>query len=263
MSDATPTPEAAQIVPGTPEYDAAMAANFDAAQAAATPKPATTETPERPAWLPEKFKSPEDMAKAYAELERAKSQPKPADEAKPDPSKATQEEAKTEAAKAGVDYSAFEQEFQTSGELSDASYAKLEAAGISRDMVDAYIDGQVAIAGQIQTEVFSSVGGEAKYGEMVSWAATNLPKGEVAAFNRAMDYGSVDEIKLAVSGLQARYTAANGSEPNLLGGSTTTTSGDVFRSTQELTRAMANPLYKTDPAYREEVIGKLSRSNIM
>jgi len=253
------TPEA-----GTPEYDQAMAARFDAAQTnAGAPAPAP-KTEERPAWLPEKFKSPEDMASAYKELETKLSQGKQS-EAKPELTikEATQEEAKVEAAKAGVDYGAFEQEFQTNGSLSVESYQKLEAAGISRDMVDAYIQGQVALASQIQTEVFSTVGGPENYSQMTTWAATNLTKGELAAYNKAMDYGSVDEIKLAVQGLQARYTKANGSEPTLLGGSTSTTSGDVFRSTQELTRAMANPLYKTDPAYREDVIAKLSRSNIM
>jgi hypothetical protein len=38
--------------------------------------------------------------------------------------------------------------------------------------------------------------------------------------------------------------------------------GDVFRSNAELTTAMKDPRYATDPAYRNDV-AKLGRSNIM
>jgi len=265
MTDTTPTPESVEIVPGTPEYDAAMAANFDAVQANGAPQATPAE---RPSWLPEKFKSAEDLAAAYKALEAKQSQGQ-SQEAKPGakpetPALPQSQEEVAEGLKAnGLDYGAFEREFMETGALSQASYEKLAAIGVPKDMVDAYLDGQAALAGQIQNDVFSTVGGEAEYRSMVSWAATNLSPGEVAAFNKAMDFGSVDEIKLAVGGLQARYSAANGSEPSLIGGSQNGNSGDVFRSTAELTRAMSDPRYRSDPAYREEVIGKLSRSNIM
>ena len=51
-----------------------------------------TETPiesDRPDWLPEKFKSPEDMAKAYAEAERKLSEPEDTKEAKEEKPKET------------------------------------------------------------------------------------------------------------------------------------------------------------------------------
>ncbi|CLP71539.1 Uncharacterised protein [Mycobacterium tuberculosis] len=66
---------------------------------------------------------------------------------------------------------------------------------------------------------------------------------------------------MAILGLKARYDAANGSEPTLLGGNAKA-SEDVFRSTAELTAAMKDPRYKKDPAYREDVKQKLARSNI-
>ena len=39
-------------------------------------------------------------------------------------------------------------------------------------------------------------------------------------------------------------------------------SGDVFRSQQELVAAMNDPRYDRDPAYRQDVIEKLDRSNL-
>ncbi len=39
-------------------------------------------------------------------------------------------------------------------------------------------------------------------------------------------------------------------------------SQDVFRSQAELVRAMADPRYDNDPAYRQDVIEKLERSDV-
>ena len=39
------------------------------------------------------------------------------------------------------------------------------------------------------------------------------------------------------------------------------TGGDVFRSQAELVRAMSDPRYDSDPAYRQDIIEKLDRSN--
>ena len=37
--------------------------------------------------------------------------------------------------------------------------------------------------------------------------------------------------------------------------------GDNFRSQAELVRAMSDPRYENDPAYRQDVIDKLDRSD--
>lgn len=268
MSETQPTNPAttapAAPVAGTPEYDQAMAARFDAAQQ--TTPTETTPNPERPAWLPEKFQSPEDLAKAYSELEKKIGQPK-----QEEPPKATEEKPaegqKTEAEKtvekAGLDYSALQDEFHKTGALSAETFTKLEAAGIPKGMVEDYIKGQVAIANQLTSEVHTAAGGKESYEGMLKWAATGLSAGEQEAFNKAMDYGTIDEIRLAVSGLAAKFSAANGSEPKLLGGTNTVAVGDVFRSNAELIQAMSDPRYAKDEAYREDIKQKLARSNIM
>ena len=48
----------------------------------------------------------------------------------------------------------------------------------------------------------------------------------------------------------------------MLSGKPPKTSGDVFRSQPELVAAMNDPRYDRDPAYRQDVIEKLDRSDL-
>jgi len=260
-------------------HDEAMLAKFEAADAGApAQKTEESNTPERPSWLPEKFKSPEDLAKAYDELQKKlgapKEEPKPQEEdttKKTDPTadlkitkpESEKEEAEKVAEKAGLDFEALSNSFQQNGGLTDADYETIEKAGIPRHLVDAYIDGQLAIADGIRQETFKVVGGEENYASMIEWASRSLSKNEIAAFDRAAEFGSRDELKLAVEGLYARYTAANGSAPQLLQGSSQASAPQGFKSTQELTAAMRDPRYASDPAYQDEVRARLAVSDIL
>ncbi len=221
-----------------------------------------------------KFKSPEDLAKAYTELEKKlgapKNDPKPAAPApKPEEKGDAQtgnEPAQTEAEKAldakGLDYSSFSTEFAEKGELSADSYAKLEKAGIPRNMVDAYIAGQKALVDNQRAEVFKVAGGEEAYADAVSWAKTNMTQAEKEAFNAVVNGGDLNSTKLAVQGLMARYRAAEGNEPNLMGGDTSTGGSEGYSSWAEVKADMAKPEYNNDPAFRSRVEQKLMRSAI-
>ena len=48
----------------------------------------------------------------------------------------------------------------------------------------------------------------------------------------------------------------------MLSGKAPKTSGDVFRSQAEVVKAMSDPQYDMDPAYRQDILEKLDRSNI-
>ena len=69
-------------------------------------------------------------------------------------------------------------------------------------------------------------------------------------------------IRLAVAGLKAQFDEANGYEGRMLTGKAAKTSSDVFRSQPELVAAMSDPRYDMDPAYRQDVMEKLDRSDI-
>lgn len=258
---------------GAPEgHDQKMMDLVDSANSIQTenfdpPADSATDSVDRPQWLPEKFKTPEDMAKAYAELEsKIGKAPEKSPEEKPleipDPAKASDEEVSQTLTERGLNMDDFSNEFSQNGELSADSYKKLEAAGIPKATVDLYIEGQKALSTQYESTVKSEVGGDENYIQMVTWAKSNLTPSEISAFNNAVGSGSIDQAKLAVLGLQAKYSSVNGNDPKRTVGGNRATSDDRFESTAQLTEAMRDPRYKNDPAYRATVQSKLSRSSV-
>ena len=230
-------------------------------------KAAEATTPEKPEWLPEKFKSPEDLAKAYLELEKKIG--KKADEPAKAPADAAKEPETPEAAKAAKEvigvqaFDEYSKEFLDSGSLSEESYQNLEAKGFGKDIVDAFIRGQQAlVTGQIN-EVYSAVGGQESYQSMIQWAEDALSAEEISTFNDLINSGNHQQTLLAVRGLQSRYQSQNKS-PKLLGGAPATANNtQAYRSTAELVTAMSDPRYKTDPAYRRDVERRLEHSDIL
>ena len=61
--------------------------------------------------------------------------------------------------------------------------------------------------------------------------------------------------------MKSQYDNANGYEGRMLSGKAPK-SGDTFRSQQELVAAMNDRRYDNDPAYRQDVIEKLDRSDL-
>ena len=169
-----------------------------------------------------------------------------------------------------VDPWAINNEFHANnGSISEDHYAQLEKAGLARDTIDTYLDGVRATAGyanedltnrQIDT-VRNSVGGKAEYDKIVGWAGQNLSKDEIQSFDELIGTGNVGAIQLAVSGLKAQYETANGFEGKMYTGKPPKASSDTFRSQQELVAAMSDPRYDEDPAYRQDIIEKLDRSD--
>lgn len=251
------------LVPGSPEYDAAMAAKFDKATGQTTEE--TTAVPARPDHIPEKFWDAEKgevrmdaLLKSYSELEKARGKPaaEPTKEPAADPATATADEAQQVVEAAGLDFTAMSQEFMETGELSEDTYKSLEGKGIPKEMVDSYIAGQQALAEQWNNTGYEVAGGKDQYSKMIAWAADALSPSEKLAFNSATQ-GDVDQMKLAVAGLKQRYEAENGKAPGLLGGDTSLASNSGYQSRAQMTADMKNPLYKTDPAFRTTVERKL------
>lgn len=227
---------------------------------------------ERPDWLPSKFDSPEDMANAYSQLEKKLGQPN--EETQEEYTEEEEEyydqyedtadssEVENTLDNLGLDFDTFQNEYSELGGLSDDAYEALESAGLPKGIVDAWIQGQEALAANYQQTVYNSVGGQEAYGEMITWAADNLSPQEIAAFDRAVESGDTDMVQLAVSGLQSRYLSAEGQAPSLYEGESATSTGGTYSSWAEVTAAMKDSRYESDPAYRQAVTDKLARSNV-
>ena len=214
---------------------------------------------ERPEWLPEKFDSAEDMAKAYGELEKKMSGGE--EQAEEQVEEQSEEEAPEITAEAQQRIQeATKEYYENGGEIGDATYEALEKVGISRDLVDRFKAGQEALE---DAEIKTIQGGaNGEYDAMAEWAGKNLPDDEFNTFNEVINTGTVEQAKLAVSGLYARYKSEVGGGPKLVTGGTTGSSVMPYQSNQEVVRAMQDPRYKSgDKAYHNEVERRLAVSN--
>jgi len=111
-------------------------------------------------------------------------------------------------------------------------------------------------------QLFEMVGGEKAYQSMITWAGQNLTKQEIAMYDSVMGKGDPNAIFFAVQALNNKYSEAVGNDGQLLTGRGTADTTDVFRSQAELVQAMSDPRYDRDPAYRQDLINKLERSDI-
>ena len=212
-----------------------------------------------------KYKSAQDLEKAYLELQQKlgsnEQQPEPEQEAEP-----AEEVDETTTMFSGID-----DELANGGKISEESMAKLTAMD-SKDLVDAYLRYQDTLefdsvqegrelSDQEVSSIYNSVGGEKQYQQMTAWAAENLDSETVQAFDNVIESGNVAAISLALRGLQSQYKDNVGYENDMIQGKPAQ-SGNGFRSQAEVVRAMQDPRYDRDPAYRQEVMDKLANSNL-
>ena len=223
----------------------------------------------KPTWLPDKFENPEDMAEAYAQLEQKLSsrdtqqETETQQETPPPTSLATPEQLQESLSKQGIDFNKFAREYAENGILSGDSYQELSQNGMPEEVVNTWITGQQALADNIINQAHESIGGEKEYESLMEWASQSLNEKEIDSFNRAIENPNTDDVVFAIKSLSARKLMSEGQTPTLLQGDTGGTGVNSFQSVAQLTKAMNDPRYSKDPAYRDEVTQKLSQSSIM
>ena len=218
-----------------------------------------------------KYKSAEELEKAYKELESKLGQQDSPEKAEPEPE--TEPEPTSLSDNANVITDASDEFYANNGKLSPETIQKFQGMS-SSDLVNAYLevtkspDWQAAPPAQVQdvtenqiNEVKNFAGGEQEYSNMVQWAGQNLDAQAIKAFDDIVASGSIETIKFAVSGLKSQYLNAVGYEGKMVQGKAARETGDVFRSQAELVAAMSDRRYDNDPAYRQDVIEKLERSD--
>ena len=213
---------------------------------------------ERPEWLPEKFNSPEDLAKSYTELEKKLSAPKddpPTDDATTDDTPTEDKE------NTGPDFAKFSEEYANGGALSDDSFAELEQMGYPKAMVETYLAGMQTNQEADASTVMAVAGGEDGYKDLTDWARDNMAANELEVYNQMVATGT-DNAKMAVEWMMSKREAAGDVEPNLVSGKAQAASKDEFRSTAQVVAAMKDPRYVKDAAYTKDVEHKLGRSSV-
>lgn len=155
--------------------------------------------------------------------------------------------------------------------------ALVEKGGLPRDLVDTYLDGvrpapaaQPAPSGQLSdadvAEIKAAVGGDQEFARISQWAVSNLSPQDLADYNAAVDSGNKEAARFALKAMKSMAQVGAAREPELIGGGTATRS-DVFETSQQAIEALnkrsesGKRLYEVDPKYRAWYDKTMARSN--
>ena len=218
-----------------------------------------------------KYTNAEELEKAYIELQRklGDSDEDESEEISEDEDEAV-EETEAEYTEAQTLISNASQEYAETGQISDEMMEQFGEMS-SQELVEAYMNIQAnapeAVAEELSESevntIKNSVGGDQAYDNVMQWAGENLDPDQIDAFDNIIANGNSTAIQMMVNGLKAQYDSSNGYEGRMLSGkSANASSSDVFRSQAELVAAMSDSRYESDPAYRNDLLEKLDRSDL-
>ena len=204
-----------------------------------------------------KYKNAEELEAAYLELQKKLGE-QPEEQAAEEPEQETSSESLLD--------QLWEQ--SQSEKFDDETLAQIAKAD-PNELAQMYLDyrskaesnSQPQIRAEYANNLRNAVGGEKQYNEMLGWAGQNLSEQEIEAYDSIMDKGDPAAAYWAVQALSYRYRDANGVEGDLVQGKSPGPGG-TFRSQAEVIQAMSDPRYDNDPAYRQDVMRKLERSNV-
>lgn len=248
--------------PGTAEYNQMMVDRYENQGGQAAEKPTKPESVPEKFWNAEKGVVDYDaMAKSYAELE-AKLSGQP--QGKPQEGQGDQKQEQTQEGQGdkaeAFNWDSFGERVVNEGSIPEADLAALEKMGIPKHVVEGYVEA-ITVAKQAAAQnTYTYVGqgdaakGKADLDKAIAWAADNLDEGQKAFYNEQL---KTSAWKLAVDQLISMSGVRNGptsGEPSkMIQGGEPSGSQGGFSSRQEMVKAMSDPRYKTDPAYRNTV----------
>lgn len=180
-----------------------------------------------------KFKSAEDLEKAYLELEKKLGQAKQEDQQPTE--EQSDEEQPDEAAEVR------DEEGQQGDEQEGPPVNRLTA--------------------EEEKSLLDTVGGLDFYNQAIKWAGENFSKEEIAAYDAILASGDRGAVTFSVKSLIQRFKAEGDYDGAPVSGKAVRGQGlKPFRSQAELARAINNPKYREDPAYRLDVEQRLAAS---
>tara|TARA_B100001778_G_scaffold304089_1_gene281818 strand:+ start:581 stop:1348 length:768 start_codon:yes stop_codon:yes gene_type:complete len=213
-----------------------------------------------------KFKDAEELEKAYIELQ------KKLGETNEDESLREQEETSEEEVESNPAVDLINEASQLYAEKGELTPEVMEqfTSMSSTDLVNAYIEMQgnlpkaesPDLTDSEVNQIKNSAGGEDGYNQLMAWSGENLDQADIEAFDALVESGNARLIRLAVSGLRSEMEKAVGFDGEMVTGRAPNQPADVYRSQAEVVEAMSDPRYDRDPAYRNDVFEKLSRSDI-
>lgn len=206
--------------------------------------------------MPEKFegKSAEDIAKAYAELEKLQSKKEEPTSEEPESDDVATKQVTKELLDEYVDKAR-----ENGGELSEEHYAELESKGYSKDVVDVYAKGVQAQEAENARQILDTAGTNADdFNKAAEWARDNWPAEKVERVNKVLGSTTGDALITAIESLMSDYNRREVTpEPNLHAGGQGTPPQRGYANESEMIRDMQDPRYTSDKAFNAAVTKKL------
>ena len=209
-----------------------------------------------------KYKNAQELEKAHIELQKKLGQ-------KEDPKEEVEEEVSKEAPDDEAPETNVLERLWTETQEGDQKVTKETVEELAktdpRELAKMHLNYRAENAPKDFTEndvkqLKSMAGGDEGYSNMLQWANETLNAKEIEMFDAVMGQGNPLAAFFAVRSLSYRYQDAQGYEGRMVTGKPAKTNTNVYRSQQELVTAMTDPRYDKDPAYRQDVMQKLSRS---
>ena len=214
-----------------------------------------------------KYKNAEELEKAHIELQKKlgeKSEPDSEEpESKTEPEKEspkdTEQNLLDQLWEEGTNNKLSKETFEKLSKMNPVDVAKMameqrsaaQNAPQSREFNDADVQ-----------QIHGIVGGPEQYNNLMSWATQNVPEQEINMYDAVMELGNPLAAYFAVQSLALKYQDASGRDGQMVTGKAPKQTTDQFKSQAEMVKAMEDPRYNDDPAYREAILQKLERSNI-
>ena len=231
-----------------------------------------------------KFRSQDDLLKAYQELEKKQSQASGPDSAAPSQSQNYTAEQAVEVYgedivsavnEAGLSMADLMWQADNGGDISEHYDALAQAVGVPRQVVENYVakaqggGGEQAVMSDAdEAAIINEVGGQDAFNQLSGWAKQNLDANELAEYNATVDSGNTQAIRWALKALQAKSAPAAPSEPKLIRGQAPAETQRRFNSKAEVMEAMnkrdskGRRLYDVDTEYQRKFAELMNNSDV-
>ena len=207
------------------------------------------------------FKTHEELESAYKELRTKMSAGDTKKEVAPADSTPKAGKVEEDAKKAGVSIDKYVEEWGANKALTEDSYKELEASGFTKEVVDNYIAGRIAVVAEESKSLIEAVGSQEDYDVLLAWGKVNLPEESQQAYDRLLNVADYDAAKLVLRGFVQQYEAAEGGTPkaiNAAGVGAATTAAQPFGSRTDMTDAINDRRYKSgDKLYVKSVEARI------
>lgn len=223
--------------------------------------------------MPDKFKgkTPEEIAKAYIELEKMKNKPSEDEETaevegEQDASEDTPEEVEEDPVVQGdMTIEQYQETWERQGgQLSEKQWDTLQKqTGIPMETLkawEAYVANDISSnIAQHDANVYLEAGGETEYNKMIDWAEANFTDEQITSLNAQLDNPHFYKQGMAI--LKSAYSNSEGVEPaiSVQSSNTAALGADEFHTEQEYIEAMNHPEYGKGGKYDREFDAKLLR----